>query len=134
MHDARFARLPEPPYYAVVFSSLRNGEDEAGYQAAALRMLELAALQPGYLGAESARGGDRFGITVSYWASEAAIGAALVGYGEDGRVQRIEQAGWIIDYADWKPDAISGVDLPARITALRKTDRVRLVVDRWAVD
>ena len=75
MYDARFARLPEPPYYAVVFSSLRNGEDEAGYQAAALRMLELAALQPGYLGAESARGGDRFGITVSYWASEAAIGA-----------------------------------------------------------
>ena len=68
------------------------------------------------------------------WASEAAFGAALVGYGEDGRVQRIEQAGWIIDYADWKPDAISGVDLPARITALRKTDRVRLVVDRWAVD
>ena len=75
MHDLRFADLPPTPYYAVVFSSLRNGADEAGYQAAAARMLELAAQQPGYLGAESARGADGFGITVSYWASEAAIGA-----------------------------------------------------------
>ncbi|KGQ20014.1 hypothetical protein LF41_2181 [Lysobacter dokdonensis DS-58] len=74
MH-AGFARLPEPPYYAVIFSSLRNGDDEAGYAAAADRMLELAATQPGYLGAESTRGSDGFGITVSYWASEAAIAA-----------------------------------------------------------
>ena len=68
-----FAGLPEPPYYAVIFSSLRNGDDAAGYAAAAERMLELAALQPGYLGVESARGDEGFGITVSYWASEAAI-------------------------------------------------------------
>ncbi len=68
-----FAGLPEPPYYAVIFSSRRNGDDEDGYAAAAQRMLELAALQPGYLGVESARGEDGFGITVSYWASEAAI-------------------------------------------------------------
>ena len=70
-----FAQLPEPPYYAVIFSSLRNGEDEAGYEAAAQRMLELAAQQPGFLGVESARGADGFGITVSYWASESAITA-----------------------------------------------------------
>ena len=70
-----FARLPEPPYYAVIFSSLRNGEDAAGYETAAQRMLELAAQQPGFLGVESARGADRFGITVSYWASESAIAA-----------------------------------------------------------
>ena len=68
------------------------------------------------------------------WASEAAFGPASVGYGEGGRVQRIEQAGWTIDYADWSPDTASGVDLPARITALRNTDRVRLVVDRWGED
>lgn len=65
--------LPQPPYYAVVFSSCRNGLDEAGYSAAAQRMLELAAAQPGFLGAESARGADGFGITVSYWESEDAI-------------------------------------------------------------
>ena len=70
-----FAQLPEPPYYAVIFSSLRNGDDDAGYAAAADRMLELAAQQPGYLGAESTRGSDGFGITVSYWASESAIAA-----------------------------------------------------------
>jgi heme-degrading monooxygenase HmoA len=75
MTDAVFARLPEPPYYAVVFSSLRNADDEAGYAAAARRMLELAAQQPGFLGAESARGTDGFGITVSYWASERDISA-----------------------------------------------------------
>ena len=38
-------------------------------------MLELAALQPGFLGVESARGADGFGITVSYWESEEAIAA-----------------------------------------------------------
>lgn len=70
-----FAKLPEPPYYAVIFTSQRNSEDDAGYAAAAERMLELAAQQPGYLGAESVRGADGFGITVSYWESEAAIGA-----------------------------------------------------------
>lgn len=75
MRDDRFAQLPAPPYYAVIFSSLRNSDDAAGYQAAALRMLELAAAQPGYLGVESARGEDGFGITVSYWDSEAAIAA-----------------------------------------------------------
>ena len=75
MHDSRFADLPPPPYHAVIFSSLRNGADEAGYQTAATRMLELAAQQPGYLGAESARDAEGFGITVSYWDSEAAIAA-----------------------------------------------------------
>ncbi|QIL21536.1 antibiotic biosynthesis monooxygenase [Thermomonas sp. HDW16] len=70
-----FAQLPVPPYYAVVFSSARNAQDEAGYTQAAERMLVLAAQQPGYLGVESARGTDGFGITVSYWDSEAAITA-----------------------------------------------------------
>ena len=36
-------------------------------------MVELAAQQPGFLGAESARDAGGFGITVSYWATEAAI-------------------------------------------------------------
>jgi len=70
-----FTKLPEAPYFAVIFSSQRNGEDDAGYAAAAERMMELAAQQPGFLGAESARGADGFGITVSYWESEAAISA-----------------------------------------------------------
>ena len=68
------------------------------------------------------------------WASEGAFGQARVGYGADGSVQRIDQAGWVIEYAEWRLDAVSGVELPARITALRGENRVRLVVDRWGAD
>ena len=63
-----FAKLPNPPYYSVIFSSLRTPEDN-GYGAMADRMVELAAQQPGFLGAESARSTSGFGITVSYWQS-----------------------------------------------------------------
>ena len=45
MHDDRFARLPEPPYYAVIFSSRRRGDAAAGYAEAAMRMEELVAAQ-----------------------------------------------------------------------------------------
>ena len=61
--------------YAVVFSSQRTrsgGEDEA-YERDAARMVELAREQPGFLGVESARSADGFGITVSYWESLEAI-------------------------------------------------------------
>lgn len=67
--------MPGPPYYAVIFSSRRTPDDDAGYGAMAERMAELAARQPGYLGVESTRGADGFGITVSYWDSEASIRA-----------------------------------------------------------
>ncbi len=64
------ANTPQPPYYAVIFSSLRT-DVEAGYHETALRMLELAAEQPGYLGVEGVREG--LGITISYWDSLEAI-------------------------------------------------------------
>jgi heme-degrading monooxygenase HmoA len=67
------AKTPEPPYYAVVFSSVRTAEDPAGYEAMAERMVELARTMPGFLGVESVRGEDGFGITVSYWESEESI-------------------------------------------------------------
>lgn len=66
------ATTPEPPYYAVIFTSLRTPL-EAGYGEAAERMVELAAAQPGFLGVESARGADGLGITVSYWRDEDSI-------------------------------------------------------------
>lgn len=72
MEAGWFATTPETPYYAVIFSSLRKGDD-AGYGETADRMMELAAFQPGYLGVESVRGPDGFGITVSYWRDEASI-------------------------------------------------------------
>ena len=67
-----FARTPQPPYYAVIFPSRRTVGDD-GYGAAADRMVELAAMQPGYLGVDTVRDADGLGITVSYWESEAAI-------------------------------------------------------------
>ena len=70
---SEFAKLPEPPYYAVIFANQRSLEDETGYQQMAARMEELAEQQPGYLGADSTRGADGFGITVSYWRDRASI-------------------------------------------------------------
>ena len=65
--------MPKPPYFAVIFTSVRTAADEAGYERAAERMVELACQQPGFLGIESTRGADGLGITVSYWSSEEAI-------------------------------------------------------------
>jgi heme-degrading monooxygenase HmoA len=64
-----FAPRPEPPYYAVIFSSQRSARDESGYGETADRMVELAAQQPGFIGVESARDAAGFGLTVSYWRS-----------------------------------------------------------------
>lgn len=55
----------------VIFLSMRTARDDPGYAAAAAEMATLAAEQPGYRGVESARGGDGFGITISFWADEA---------------------------------------------------------------
>jgi heme-degrading monooxygenase HmoA len=66
------AQTPQPPFYAVIFTSTRTDVDE-GYDAMSDKMVEMAAQQPGFLGVESARGEDGLGITVSYWESEEAI-------------------------------------------------------------
>lgn len=73
MSDTGFARLPAPPYYAVVFSSRRRGGEGDGYAETAARMEALVREQPGFLGVESTRGADGFGITVAYFESEDAI-------------------------------------------------------------
>lgn len=58
------AKTPTPPYYAVIFTSIRTDIDE-GYGLTADAMVALAEKQPGFLGVESAR--NDVGITVSYW-------------------------------------------------------------------
>lgn len=90
------AALPEPPYYMVSFSSqrtkLENGYGEMGYA-----MTELAKKQPGYLGFESARGTDGFGILISYWKDEESIRAwkSVVDHVE---AQRRGQSDWYTRY------------------------------------
>jgi len=96
MTSESFARLPPTPYYAVIFSS-RRSDDGQGYEQMAERMAALAAGQPGFLGAESARGADGFGITVSYWASEAAI-AAWRAHAEHRMAQENGKANWYAHY------------------------------------
>lgn len=66
------AHTPEPPYTAVIFTSLRT-EGDQGYAVMSQRMLELAAQQPGFLGVESAR--EDVGLTVSYWVDDDAARA-----------------------------------------------------------
>lgn len=66
--------MPRPPYWAAIFSSLRRDGDN-GYAEMADRMVRLAEVQPGFLGAESSRDAQGFGITVSYWESVEAIAA-----------------------------------------------------------
>jgi heme-degrading monooxygenase HmoA len=58
------SQTPNPPYYAVIFTSTRT-EGDKGYNEMAKKMLELAQKQDGFLGVESAR--EEIGITVSYW-------------------------------------------------------------------
>ena len=50
----QIAKTPEPPYYAVVFTSVRTATDE-GYADTARKMMALASNQPGFLGVASVR-------------------------------------------------------------------------------
>ncbi len=58
------AKTPKPPYYAVIFTSIRTNANN-GYIEMSDKMNELASKQDGFLGVETVR--DKLGITVSYW-------------------------------------------------------------------
>jgi len=82
MSDQPVAPVPplEPPYYAVVFTSLRteaeDGADDGyddGYDETGARMDELVASVPGFLGMDSARTPGGLGITVGYFRDADAI-------------------------------------------------------------
>ena len=90
------AKTPQPPYYAVIFTSLRT-EGDRSYGQMAERMVELAAQQPGFLGVESARDAGGLGITVSYWSSEEAI-VAWKAQTEHKIAQETGQRVWYSDY------------------------------------
>ena len=91
------AATPEPPYLAVIFSNQRT-EGDQGYGAMAERMVELAREQPGFLGVESARDAEGFGITVSYWEDEASV-TAWKAQADHAVAQRL---GWDRWYAEFQ--------------------------------
>lgn len=88
------ADTPQPPYYAVIFTSLQT-DNLSGYHEAADRMLELAADQAGFLGVESAREG--LGITVSYWQDIESI-RAWQQHGEHRQAQAKGRQQWYWHY------------------------------------
>ncbi|WP_318284875.1 antibiotic biosynthesis monooxygenase [Halomonas denitrificans] len=83
----------------MTFRSRLSG-DSADYEAAARRIAELAARQPGFLGMESERGEDGLGVTVCYWASRDAIDAWRE-HPEHLAAQEQGRSRW---YADWEID------------------------------
>jgi heme-degrading monooxygenase HmoA len=66
------ATTPEPPYVAVIFTSVRT-EGDNGYAVMSDRMSTLVEQQPGFLGVDSAH--EDIGITVSYWTDEQSAAA-----------------------------------------------------------
>jgi heme-degrading monooxygenase HmoA len=64
------AQTPKPPYYAIIFTSIRSNIDD-GYSEMSSKMLELAKKQPGFLGVESVR--EKLGVSVSYWKDLSAV-------------------------------------------------------------
>jgi len=75
------------------------------------------------------------------WAAGARAGATAsapgdVGFDASGRLARLQQDGWTIDYLEWQPEPSAGGTpvLPTRINAQRGDARVRLIVDSWVLD
>ena len=68
-------------------------------------------------------------------ADVAVFGPAKIGFDAGGRLARIEQDGWTVDYLDWQDqDVGSGESLPVpnRINAHRDPAKVRLAIDAWS--
>jgi heme-degrading monooxygenase HmoA len=96
MPSKPIATTPKPPYYAVIFTSLRSEADKT-YTLLAEKMESLAAQQPGFLGIESVRNAEGVGITVSYWESPAAI----LKWREQTDHQMAQRAGKKLWYSDY---------------------------------
>ena len=62
----------EPPYYAVVFTTVRT-DDQSGYRETNARMEQLVKDVPGYLGMDHAQNPGGLGITVAYFRDEDAL-------------------------------------------------------------
>jgi len=68
-------------------------------------------------------------------ADAAVFGPATLEFAADGRLARIGQGGWTVDYLGWQ-DAVIGdgqpLQVPNRIDAHRGQAKVRLVIDAWS--
>lgn len=50
-----------------------------------------------------------------------------------GRLTRLEQNGWVIEYLIYAPTSILNLDLPERVIAQHRDLSVKLVIDQWTL-
>jgi len=71
---SEIVKTPKAPYYAVIFTSIRTSGDN-GYEKVGDNIVNIVSKQKGFLGSESVKGEDGFGMTISYWDSLESINA-----------------------------------------------------------
>jgi heme-degrading monooxygenase HmoA len=71
--EQRPSDVPEPPYYAVVFTATRTDDDPDGYARTAERLSRLVRAIPGFLGEDSAHTPGGLAVTVAYFRDLAGI-------------------------------------------------------------
>jgi heme-degrading monooxygenase HmoA len=69
------ARTPEPPYYAVIFTSINADTDHGEHQQTYRRLVAIAESHHGFLGIEPARNADGSGVAAIYWTDLPSIAA-----------------------------------------------------------
>ncbi|MFO0995426.1 MAG: antibiotic biosynthesis monooxygenase [Alphaproteobacteria bacterium] len=69
------SRTPEPPYYAVIFTSINADTDHREHSQMYERLVAVAARYEGFLGIEAARNRDGCGVAAIYWKDADAIAA-----------------------------------------------------------
>ena len=74
---AQPASLPEPPYYAAIFTSIRTDNEPAdtpdGYERTAAHLSRLVREVPGFLGEDAARTPGGLSVSVAYFRDLAGI-------------------------------------------------------------
>ena len=50
---------------------------------------------------------------------------------DSGRLIRLEQNGWVIEYSAYIPTSVLNLDLPERIVARRQDLSIKLVIEQW---
>ena len=87
---------PEPPYYTVIFTSTRTAIDD-GYTKLNDELWEDAQKLDGFIGAESMRGENGFGVTVLYFKDMDTI-AEWSRYQKHIQAKELGKQKWYKDY------------------------------------
>lgn len=88
-YQHRFTKTPLPPYYTVLFTIQTTGENKEALSRVDNRMLELAAMNPGFIGSESLEDEEGFILMMTYWKDLESIKA----FTENVEHQHIQEKG-----------------------------------------